>query len=60
MNEQTTTTIREEFDQNGYVVVANLLDDELDLQPIFDDYEALLDQLTTRWHAAFDLWRPAF
>ena len=51
MNEQTATTIRKEFDQNGYVVVANLLDDKLDLQPVIDDYAALLDRLTTRWHA---------
>ncbi len=51
MNQQTATAIRKEFDQNGYVVVANLLDDELDLQPVIDDYAALLDRLTTRWYA---------
>lgn len=51
MNYKISTAIREEFDRNGYVVVANLLDGELDLKPVFDDYTALLDELITCWHA---------
>lgn len=50
MNTQTAINIRDEFDRNGYVVVENLLDDERDLQPILDDFAALLDRLSTRWY----------
>lgn len=52
MRYETAATIQAQFDQNGYVIVDNLLDERLDLQPILDDYATLLDQLAVRWHAA--------
>jgi ectoine hydroxylase-related dioxygenase (phytanoyl-CoA dioxygenase family) len=50
MTIQTATTIQTEFAQNGYVVVENLLDHQKTIQPILDDYAALLDRLAVRWH----------
>lgn len=50
MNKQNAATIHQEFLQNGFVVVEGLLDRQLDLQPILDDYAALLDPLAMRWH----------
>ena len=37
------------FEDEGYLVVENLLDDERDIQPLVAEYEVLLDQLATRW-----------
>ena len=45
------TAIEEQFDRDGFVVVEGLLDPHLDLQPILDDYAALLDVLANRWQA---------
>ena len=39
------------FEDQGYVVIRGLLDDEQDVQPIKDEYAALLDSLSVRWHA---------
>jgi len=50
MTNQTSATIQAQFAQNGYVVVENLLDPQADIQPILDDYTALLDQLAVRWY----------
>lgn len=50
ITEQIATAIREEFLQNGYVVVEGVLDKEVDLQPILADYATLLDQLAVRWY----------
>ncbi len=41
--------IRELFDENGYVVVRNVLDPKTDLQPVIDEYNAVLDRLTEEW-----------
>ena len=39
------------FNQQGFLVVQDALDPEHDLDPVVAEYEALLDQLTERWHA---------
>ena len=39
----------EQFRSEGYLVVEGALGDD-DLQPVIDDYEALIDRLATRWH----------
>jgi phytanoyl-CoA hydroxylase len=39
------------FEQQGFLVVENVLDPERDLDPVVAEYEALLDDLTERWHA---------
>src|SRR5438105_4684472 len=41
----------EEFNHSGYFVARKLLDCELDLQPVRDEYSSLLDELATQWHA---------
>jgi hypothetical protein len=51
LTNQERTQIQEQFAQNGYVVVENLFDIRRDVQPILDDYTALLDQLAVRWHS---------
>lgn len=40
-----------QFADEGYVVVRSLLDGELDLQPVQDEYDEILDRLITKWHA---------
>ena len=39
----------EKFEEEGYLVVENLLDEERDIKPLVAEYEALLDQLATQW-----------
>jgi hypothetical protein len=39
------------FTERGYVVLEGLLDPQADLQPLVDDYSALLDDLAERWRA---------
>ncbi len=46
-----TPAMLHQFDQDGYLVVENLLDPERDIQPVNDEYSALLDELTARWFA---------
>ena len=46
--DQTTTQM---FEDQGYVVVRGLLDEARDIQPVRDDYGALLNALAVRWHA---------
>lgn len=48
----TASTLRQQFAQNGYVVIEDVLDEQRDLQPIFADYADLLDTLASRWVAA--------
>jgi phytanoyl-CoA hydroxylase len=43
------------FDQQGFLVVENVLDPERDLDPVVTEYEALLDHLVDGWHAAGQL-----
>ncbi|MBZ0299359.1 MAG: phytanoyl-CoA dioxygenase family protein [Anaerolineae bacterium] len=43
---------RQQFDEHGFVVVERLLDLEEDLQPLVEDYEALLDRLAEEWYIA--------
>ena len=40
----------EAFNAQGFLVVENVLDPQLDLDPVVGEYEALLDELTQRWH----------
>src|SRR6267142_2757371 len=39
------------FEAQGYLVVENVFDPERDLDPVVNEYEAVLDDLTARWHA---------
>lgn len=39
------------FDEDGYLVVEDLVDREATLAPLIAEYEALLDRLRTRWIA---------
>lgn len=39
------------FEEQGYLVVEGLFDPEHDLQPVRDEYEALLDALAEQWYA---------
>jgi len=47
--------IRAKFDEYGYVVVRGLLDPAADLQPVRDEYAALLDRLAREWHQRGEL-----
>ena len=40
---------RRRFDEAGYVVLEGVLDPETDLQPVIDEYSALLDRLAGDW-----------
>src|SRR4051812_21303324 len=42
-------SVKQHFDDYGYVVVPNLLDPEIDLKPIIDEYSQLIDQLAENW-----------
>lgn len=39
------------FREEGYLVIEDVLDVERDIAPVVREYEALLDELATRWHA---------
>ena len=39
------------FEEQGFLVVENVLDPERDLDPVVAEYEALLDELTDGWQA---------
>jgi ectoine hydroxylase-related dioxygenase (phytanoyl-CoA dioxygenase family) len=39
------------FNEQGFLVVDDVLDPERDLDPVVAEYEALLDSLVDRWHA---------
>jgi phytanoyl-CoA hydroxylase len=41
----------EAFEAQGYLVVEDVLDPRVDLEPVVDEYERLLDELTERWRA---------
>lgn len=43
------STATDLFEDQGYVVIRGLLDDEQDVQPVKDEYEALIDSLSVRW-----------
>ena len=43
-------TAIEQFRAEGYLVVEGVLDLERDVQPVLDEYAALLDELASRWH----------
>ena len=40
----TTTLLHEQFEEQGYVVVEDLLDPQRDLNPVLDDYAQALDE----------------
>ena len=44
-------TVLEHFEALGYVVMKDVLDPVLDLQPVIDEYSDLLDRLAKKWHA---------
>src|SRR5215213_6604349 len=46
----TTTTMVDDFVEQGFVVVEDVFSPQ-DLQPVIDDYTALLDELVARWQA---------
>ena len=41
----------ERFQEQGYLVVEDVLDIDHDLEPVVAEYTALLDELAARWHA---------
>lgn len=41
----------QQFQDEGYLVVEDLLDVALDIQPIVDEYTQLVDELINRWYA---------
>mgnify|MGYP001194580514 CR=1 FL=1 len=41
----------ERFNEEGYLVVDDVLDLQRDLDPVMAEYTALLDELASRWHA---------
>ena len=43
------STATDLFEDQGYVVVRGLLDEDLDVRPVKDEYEALIDSLAARW-----------
>jgi hypothetical protein len=40
----------DKFEQQGYLIIENVLDPKEDLDPVVAEYEALLDRLVERWH----------
>lgn len=40
------------FNEDGYLILEDVLDVELDLEPVVREYTALLDDLIAAWHAA--------
>jgi hypothetical protein len=40
-----------QFEEEGYLVVDDVLDLDDDVKPVVDEYAALLDRLITRWYA---------
>lgn len=44
-------SIHQQFKNQGYVVVENVLDPERDLQPVIDEYSIILDDLAHRLYA---------
>ncbi len=49
---QNQQHLKQQFDEQGFIVVENLLDPQTDLQPLVEDYEALLDRLADEWYTA--------
>ena len=47
--ESLDSTATDLFEEQGYVVIRGLLDDERDVQPVKDEYGALLDSLAAQW-----------
>ena len=43
------TAARRHFDETGYVLWEGVLDPDTDLQPVVDEYSALLDRLAAGW-----------
>ncbi len=46
-----TLTLHEQFDLQGFVVLEDILDPVRDLQPVIDDYQLALNDLSRRWLA---------
>lgn len=47
-----TINQQEQFHEEGFLVVENVLDPVRDLAPVVEDYAALLDRLASDWYAA--------
>jgi hypothetical protein len=45
------SSVFEQFDRDGYVVVRELLDVEQDIQPVVREYNVLLDWLAKKWQS---------
>src|SRR5689334_4164604 len=43
--------LREQLEEQGFVVVNDVFDPLRDLQPVIDDYAAVLDELAEHWYA---------
>jgi ectoine hydroxylase-related dioxygenase (phytanoyl-CoA dioxygenase family) len=46
-----TATLKEQFEEEGYVVVEDILDSERDIAPLMAEYDAVLDDLARSLHA---------
>jgi phytanoyl-CoA hydroxylase len=46
-----TAAQRTQFEQDGYLVVENVLDPERDIDPVMAEYAGVLDRLADRLHA---------
>lgn len=42
---------RERFDREGYLVIEDIFDPEIDLDPVVDEYAKLLDDVAGAWYA---------
>jgi hypothetical protein len=42
------TTLLDRFNEQGYAIIQGLLDIEKDIQPVFDEYAPVLDELLDR------------
>jgi phytanoyl-CoA hydroxylase len=50
--------VSDQFEERGYVVVEGILDPKEDIQPIVEEYTALLDSLAEQWYAEGKLSSP--
>ena len=43
--------LKEQLTKNGYLVAKGLLDDQLDLKPVRQEYKKVLDGLASEWYS---------
>ena len=45
------SSLKEQLTKHGYLVVKGLLDDQLDLEPVRQEYKKVLDTLASEWYS---------